>query len=43
MLLRTLGANLSENMLSGKGILRAGHENKEGKGILRAAYGSKNF
>ena len=29
---------------SGKGIFRAGYENKEGKGILGAGYGSKkNF
>ena len=42
MLLGTLGASLLGNMLTGKGILRAGHENKEGKGMLRAAYGSKD-
>ena len=41
MLLGTLGASLLENMWTGKGILRAGSENKEGKGILRAGYGSK--
>ena len=28
-------------MLSGKGIVGAGYENKKGKGILRAGYGSK--
>ena len=39
MLLGTLGASLLGNMLTGKGILRAGY--KEGKKI-RAGYGSKN-
>ena len=46
MLLGTLGASLLGNMLTGKGMLRAGYGNKyfqskEGKGILRAGYGSK--
>ena len=41
MLLSTLVASLLGNMLTGKGILRAGYGNKEGKGILRAGYGSK--
>ena len=41
MLLGTLGASLLGNMLTGKGILRAGYRNKEEKGILRAGYGSK--
>ena len=41
MLLGNLGASLLGNMLSGKGIVRAGYENKKGKGILRAGYGSK--
>ena len=36
MLLGTLGASLLGNMLAGKGIVRAGYENKEGKGIVRA-------
>ena len=42
MLLGTLGASLLGNLLTGKGILRAGSgnknekENKKGKGILRA-------
>ena len=40
MLLGTLGASLLRNILSGKGIVRAGYENKPGKGILRAGYGS---
>ena len=36
MLLGTLGASLLGNLLTGKGILRAGSENNKGKGILRA-------
>ena len=35
MLLGTLGATLLGNLLSGKGIVRAG----SGKGIVRAGYG----
>ena len=38
MLLGTLGASLLGNMLAGKGIIRAGSENKKGKGIVRAGY-----
>ena len=38
MLLGTSGASLLGNMLSRKGIVRAGYGNKEGKGILRAGY-----
>ena len=38
-----LGASLLENMLTGKGMFRAGYGNKEGKGMLRAGYESKNF
>ena len=37
MLLATLGASLLGNLLTGKGIIRAG----EGKGIVRAGEGSK--
>ena len=37
MLLGTLGASLLENMLAGKGIIRAG------EGTIRADYGSKKF
>ena len=37
MLLRTLGASLLGNLLTGKGIIRVG----EGKGIARAGEGSK--
>ena len=41
MLLGTLGASLLGNLLTGKGIVRAGsghpsYENKKGKGIVRA-------
>ena len=39
MLLGTLGAGLLGNLLTGKGILRAGSGNKKGKGILRARSG----
>ena len=35
MLLVTLGASLLGNLLTGKGILRAGSGNKKGKGIVR--------
>ena len=41
MLLGTLGASLLENILTGKGIVRAGYGNKKGKGIVRAGYGKK--
>ena len=41
MLLGTLGASLLENLLSGKGIVRAGSGNKKGKGIVRAGSGNK--
>ena len=40
MLLGTLGASLLGNILTGKGVLRAGPRNNKGKGILRA--GSAN-
>ena len=46
MLLCALGASLLGNMLTGKGILRAGYGNKKERGMLRAGYGSlikKNF
>ena len=39
MLLGTLGTSLLGNLLTGKGILRAGSGNKKRKGILRAASG----
>ena len=41
MLLGTLWASLLGNLLAGKGILRAGSENKKGKGIARAGSGKK--
>ena len=41
MSLGTLGASLLGNMLAGKGIVRAGYENKEGKGIVRTGYVNK--
>ena len=41
MLLRTLGASLLENLLTGKGIVRAGSGNKKGKGIVRAGSGKQ--
>ena len=42
MLLGTLGASLLGNLLTGKGIVRAGYGNhsKKGKGIVRAGYGN---
>ena len=39
MLLGTLGASLLGNLLTGKGIVRAGTGNKKGKGIIRAGTG----
>ena len=41
MISGTLRASLLGNVLTGKGIVRAGYGNKQGKGILRAFYGSK--
>ena len=41
MLLGTLGASLLGNLLTGKGILRAGSGNNKGKGILRAGSGKE--
>ena len=44
MLVGKLGAGLSGNLLTGKGIVRAGSGNKKGKGIVRAGYGNEmNF
>ena len=40
MLLGTLGAILLGNLLTGKGIVRAGSGNNKGKGIVRAGYGN---
>ena len=36
MLLGTLGASLLGNLLTGKGIVRAGSGNNKGNGIVRA-------
>ena len=41
MLFGTLGASLLENLLAGKGIVRADSGNKKGKGIVRAASGKE--
>ena len=41
MLLRTLGASVLGNMLTGKITLKAGYGNKKSKGILKTGYGSK--
>ena len=40
MLLGTLGASLLGNLITGKGIVRAGTGNKKGKGIVRV--GTRN-
>ena len=39
MFLGTLGASLLGNLLTGKGIARAGSGNNKGKGIVRADSG----
>ena len=41
MLLRTLGASLLGNLLTGKGIVRVGTGNKKGKRIVRAGTGKQ--
>ena len=41
MLSGTLVASSLGNLLSGKGIIRAGYVNKRGKGIVRAGYRNK--
>ena len=41
MLLGILGASLLANLLAGKGIERAGSENKKGKRVVRAGYGKE--
>ena len=44
MLLVTLGGSLLGNLLTGKGILRAGSDNNKGKGVVRAGTGKEwNF
>ena len=42
MLLGTLGASLLGNLLTGKGIVKAGSGNNKGKGVIRAGYGKNN-
>ena len=41
MLLGSLGAILSRNVLAGKGIVRTSYGNKKVQGIVRADYESK--
>ena len=41
MLWVTLGASLLENLLAGKGIVRAGSGKKKGKGMTRAGTGKQ--
>ena len=41
MLLGILGASLLGNLLTGKGIVRAGSGNNKGKGVVRAGYGNQ--
>ena len=43
MLLDTLGASLLGNLLTGKGIVRAGSGNNKGKRIVRAGYVSSTL
>ena len=42
MLLGTLGGSLLGNLLTGKGIVRAGSGNNKRKGVARAGYGNNN-
>ena len=41
MLLGTLGARLLGNLLTGKGVVRAGYGNNKGKEVVRAGYGNQ--
>ena len=41
MLLGALGASFLGNLLTGKGIVRAGSGNEKGKGIVRAGIGKQ--
>ena len=41
MLLGTLGASLLGNLLTGKGVVRAGYGDNKGKGVVRVGYGNK--
>ena len=42
MLLGTLGASLLDNLLTGKGFVRADYGNNKGQGVVRADYGNNN-
>ena len=42
MLLGTLGESLLGNLLTGKGVVRAGSGNNKEKGVVRAGYGNNN-
>ena len=42
LLLGTLGVSLLGNLLTGKGIVRAGYGNNKEKGVVRAGYGNNN-
>ena len=42
MLLGTLGASSLGNLLTGKGVVRAGYANNKGKGVARAGYGNQS-
>ena len=42
MLLGALGASLLDNLLTGKGVVRAGYGNNKAKGVVRVAYGNNN-
>ena len=42
MLLGTLGASLLRNLLTGKGVVRAGYGKNKGKGVVRAGYGNND-
>ena len=41
MLLGTLGASLLGNLLTGKGVVRAGYGYNKGKGAVRPGYGNQ--
>ena len=42
MLLGTLGERLLGNLITGKGVVRAGSGNNKEKGVVRAGYGNNN-
>ena len=41
MLLVTLSVSLLGNLLTGKGVARAGYGNNKGKGVVRTVYGNQ--